>query len=113
MRLGATTETTAPATNGMEMLIDDDLVAVLTAAVVDYVDGNRLAWEKWGTGYATSGRKAWQDEELRSGSIGHPGRSYGCLRPSSPATTWSSSAVALQPYRPGSLGERSTRWRPT
>ena len=40
--------------------------------VPDYLERNRVAWERWAPDYVTAGRAAWQQEELRWGVWGLP-----------------------------------------
>lgn len=40
--------------------------------VPDYLERNRVAWERWAPDYVTTGRAAWQEEELRWGVWGLP-----------------------------------------
>jgi SAM-dependent methyltransferase len=42
------------------------------AAVPDYIERNRGAWERWWPGYVESGREAWAADELRWGIWGIP-----------------------------------------
>jgi SAM-dependent methyltransferase len=42
-------------------------IAAVGAVPADYVERNRAAWEVWGRNYATTGRKAWTDAELKWG----------------------------------------------
>jgi len=38
----------------------------------DYIERNRAAWDSWAPGYLASGRKAWQEVDLRWGVWGVP-----------------------------------------
>ena len=45
----------------------------------DYVEKNRVAWDRWALHYSATGRKAWNEKELRWGIWGVPESELGLL----------------------------------
>ena len=45
----------------------------------DYVEKNRVAWDRWALHYSATGRKAWTEKELRWGIWGVPESELGLL----------------------------------
>jgi SAM-dependent methyltransferase len=50
----------------------DDLDALRSVEVADYIERNRAAWERWAPRYAPAAHEAWQEAELRWGIWGIP-----------------------------------------
>jgi SAM-dependent methyltransferase len=63
---------------------DDETSArgVVTVGPVppDYVEKNRVAWDRWALHYTATGRKAWTEKELRWGIWGVPESELGLLK---------------------------------
>jgi SAM-dependent methyltransferase len=58
---------TALATSNAKASMAEAVIPRPASDVLDYIERNRLAWEKWAPEYVAAGRRAWQDVELRWG----------------------------------------------
>ena len=76
-RLKATPPPTAEPDDGTR---PKEIIAV-GAVPADYVERNRVAWERWALSYTATARKAWTESELRWGIWRIPESELGLLSP--------------------------------
>jgi SAM-dependent methyltransferase len=73
---------------GMEGADDlEALEALLPGDEIDYIERNRVAWERWAPAHAAAGREAWREKDLRWGIWGVPESGLRILEDLEPGAT--------------------------